>query len=1193
MQISVENAKGTRRHWYDEHGDETGSSFMHHDYGYIRGTKGTDGDHVDVYVGPNPEHREVHVVTQMKKPDFREVDEQKVMLGFPSAKHAKAAYLKQYDDPRFFGSMKTMDVDAFKRKVFPKENHGKLVKAERGPAASHKYKSRRPDGKGGWIYEYDTPEKTTGRTGAMPLREEEVRRIVDQLLSKESILGDSHPAMVVHANVKELVSSGKIPEYNAPIKIEPGKVVGTTKMMLRGIDNLPQRVDIAFTTSREPSSSVTGACATRIERGGPSGGYVNVSVTLPAGTKTLGWIREEARRVLAHELTHARDVIHMSKKDQEDQDDVSSPESYKRYRNQKIEVTAKIKEITRELMDVKAHEDLVSSARDEMDYKGTDFENDFKLRKPLEWALEHSSVFRHAHYAKIYTPKNEKRILRAIADTYQAILEGRVKPIRKALILDIRTLAKSQKPPGAGWEMIPGGKKGGYRRRKGGEFEYWYPDGAHESPTHTKEDAHHPYTEEDFESGNFDKDPMHWIEVRGEKPNLHSKAPVKYAGRVAKLYQIIEPELEGQPGYAVARDVATGEKMAMQYQRILALRHDVNRGKKRAERAENGGTKWTPEGRSKGPSFNDDVSIAAGQKAPKFESSQVDREKKPGVWAIENGVYPMKRVVRVQRTADGRMERENKTVIGVPDYGKQQIIQEFEGGILAAAKKTMKSLGLKSQHVRSTDGSEDATLTDLQRAGVEGLLHAIDNYKGHVPFAMFADRYVHDYIRAAASRERLGGVALDHRFERNLPRFMNAKQRAQVALGKTDVSAEDIARFLDLKKKHVIGRLDTETGSSAVPMQDYQLSIKDKGLKDTRVRPGRISIAQAYLDFLSGEGGTGDAVDETAAYPALHMGFGLDPEQTIIVRQETESTARKLASFVYRPENGRETAYTADMHDMLVRKFGLVGDTDDEPSLRDLADQVPIYKVGKDGKKVQLSADRARLVLPEMLSDALSKLAKDSEGRTRALIEQAANVVVPPPRPAPGPTFTERLQERAKAVTPAQLGEYRARERERLETILATAKARSETARSPSDAHLHENAAKAAREAMAHLQAASDDEIRMRIAKTASPLTKEMRNAATAVVDVDPQNAPPGFRYAPVRAAGRSLLGILRDPSKWTRAGAPLVKSDEKQGTLGARTVLAMQRYPMCSRLLFAPEHAAAEAPTKARKALERLTGEW
>ncbi len=136
LDISIENKKGSVRRWYDPHGKEKGSTKMHFDYGYIRRTKGTDGDHVDVYIGPNPEATTAFIVNQMKKPEgeikkdgkaWTKFDEQKVMLGFDSAKDAKAAYMKQYDDPRFFGSMKAMPMEEFISKVLRKDNHGKKV----------------------------------------------------------------------------------------------------------------------------------------------------------------------------------------------------------------------------------------------------------------------------------------------------------------------------------------------------------------------------------------------------------------------------------------------------------------------------------------------------------------------------------------------------------------------------------------------------------------------------------------------------------------------------------------------------------------------------------------------------------------------------------------------------------------------------------------------------------------------------------------------------------------------------------------------------------------------------------------------------------------------------------------------------------------------------------------------------------
>lgn len=136
LEISIENKKGSRRYWYDPHGKEKGSTLMHADYGYIRRTEGTDGDHVDVYLGPNEDAPMVYIINQVKKPEgsvkgdgrtWSGFDEQKCMLGFASAEAAKALYLKQYDDPRFFGSMKQMAFDEFASKVLDKENHGEKI----------------------------------------------------------------------------------------------------------------------------------------------------------------------------------------------------------------------------------------------------------------------------------------------------------------------------------------------------------------------------------------------------------------------------------------------------------------------------------------------------------------------------------------------------------------------------------------------------------------------------------------------------------------------------------------------------------------------------------------------------------------------------------------------------------------------------------------------------------------------------------------------------------------------------------------------------------------------------------------------------------------------------------------------------------------------------------------------------------
>jgi hypothetical protein len=125
--ISVENKAGSVRSGKDNDGHDW-SVIMKYDYGYIRGSVGTDGDHVDVYIGPDEDAPYVYVVHQ-NDPVTGKYDEDKVMLGFPSMKDARQAYLKQYDRPGFLGNIDPMPLEEFREKVLSKKYHGKMVKS--------------------------------------------------------------------------------------------------------------------------------------------------------------------------------------------------------------------------------------------------------------------------------------------------------------------------------------------------------------------------------------------------------------------------------------------------------------------------------------------------------------------------------------------------------------------------------------------------------------------------------------------------------------------------------------------------------------------------------------------------------------------------------------------------------------------------------------------------------------------------------------------------------------------------------------------------------------------------------------------------------------------------------------------------------------------------------------------------------
>ena len=114
--IAIENEQGDYRKWVDPQG-KSGKTFMNFPYGFIISQlRGHDGDSIDVYIGPDKNSAYVFVVTQLD-PKTGQYDEDKVMLGFTTAKQAVAAYQSQYNSPKFFGGVSTYWIDDFEHRV--------------------------------------------------------------------------------------------------------------------------------------------------------------------------------------------------------------------------------------------------------------------------------------------------------------------------------------------------------------------------------------------------------------------------------------------------------------------------------------------------------------------------------------------------------------------------------------------------------------------------------------------------------------------------------------------------------------------------------------------------------------------------------------------------------------------------------------------------------------------------------------------------------------------------------------------------------------------------------------------------------------------------------------------------------------------------------------------------------------------
>ena len=111
--ISIENPKGSVRRGKDADGKEWQTE-MHHDYGYIRGTEGVDGDHIDVFLSDTPEEGDVFVIDQRNEDGS--FDEHKVMYGFPSEEAAREAYLSNYEQGwTGLGAITHVSKDEFKK----------------------------------------------------------------------------------------------------------------------------------------------------------------------------------------------------------------------------------------------------------------------------------------------------------------------------------------------------------------------------------------------------------------------------------------------------------------------------------------------------------------------------------------------------------------------------------------------------------------------------------------------------------------------------------------------------------------------------------------------------------------------------------------------------------------------------------------------------------------------------------------------------------------------------------------------------------------------------------------------------------------------------------------------------------------------------------------------------------------------
>ena len=115
LPITIEVARGNRRSGVGKDGKEWSCEMRHH-YGYFKGTKdsGADAEHLDCFIGPDPDSEIVYVIDQHHADGS--FDELKCLLGFRSEADARRGYLQCYSPGwKGLGAITAMTMPQFKR----------------------------------------------------------------------------------------------------------------------------------------------------------------------------------------------------------------------------------------------------------------------------------------------------------------------------------------------------------------------------------------------------------------------------------------------------------------------------------------------------------------------------------------------------------------------------------------------------------------------------------------------------------------------------------------------------------------------------------------------------------------------------------------------------------------------------------------------------------------------------------------------------------------------------------------------------------------------------------------------------------------------------------------------------------------------------------------------------------------------
>lgn len=235
LDLSIETQAGTMRRGTDPNGKDW-EVRLNYDYGYVRGTEGADGDHVDVYLGPNLTGDKVFVVNQTHADGS--FDEHKVMLGFDSLEAAKEGYLSNYEQGwDRIKDVVEMSADQFKTWLAD----GDTKKPATAPSAAT---SEAPDATSGAKADTSRAAGAKGEDAGARSNGERIEDFGEKIGGAKKDLWSSYTTSLkdpLPEDIKDLTLSKHFPEPNYEKMIEAGASVEAMAAIRAMRDQMPAK----------------------------------------------------------------------------------------------------------------------------------------------------------------------------------------------------------------------------------------------------------------------------------------------------------------------------------------------------------------------------------------------------------------------------------------------------------------------------------------------------------------------------------------------------------------------------------------------------------------------------------------------------------------------------------------------------------------------------------------------------------------------------------------------------------------------------------------------------------------------------------------------------------------------------------------------------------------------------------------